>query len=154
MLNLKRILSATVLVAVVVTSSLAVSPVGSWTGKLVMSSLPPLPPSASAEQKKKYQEVVATIRKYRVELSVKSNKTFKLSAPALFTQPAIKAEGTWTQKGNDVMLKTLKENGVATKGKDAEPQKSTLSKDGKTMTIVFPSGPSGSMKIVFNKKKK
>lgn len=147
MLNCKRILATAAMVATFVTASFAASPVGTWVGKIVLDKTPEIPAQASPAQKQQMQSMIDQIKKIRINLVVKSNKTFLLSAPAIGPQPATKAEGTWAQKGSTVTLTTTKENGKAVSGTKAKPQDFQLSANGKSLSMGTP----GMGKLVFTK---
>lgn len=148
MLNFKRILVAAALVATFVATSIAASPVGSWSGRLVFNQMPTIPPNATPEQKKQMQAMLDQLKNYRITLVIKSNKTFTVSAPALAMMPAQNAEGTWSLSGNKLTLKTTKENGKPVDGAKAKPQPLDFSPDGKTISAPMQSQG----KIVFTRK--
>lgn len=148
MLNIKRFLATAAMVATLVSATLAASPVGSWAGRLVIDNMPKLPANATPEQKKQIQTMLDQVKKYRISLVIKSNKSFNVSAPAMGPMPAQTAEGTWTQIGTKLTLKTTKENGKPATGPNAKPQDFTYSADGKTIT----STKMGMGKIIFTRK--
>lgn len=148
MLNIKRILVSAALVATFITTSIAASPVGSWSGRIVFDKAPSIPPNATPEQKKQMQSMLDQIKSYRITLVIKSDKTFNVSAPALAMMPAQKAEGTWTVSGTKLTLKSTKENGKPVTGAQAKPQVLDFSADGKTISSTMPNQG----KIVFTRK--
>lgn len=148
MLNIKRILVAAALVATFITTSLAASPVGTWSGRLVFNQMPTIPPNATPEQKKQMQAMLNQIKNYRITLVIKSNKTFNVSAPALAMMPAQNAEGTWSVAGTKLTLKSTKENGKPVTGAQAKPQTLDFSADGKTISSTM----QNQGKIVFTRK--
>lgn len=135
------------MVATIVSVAVAASPVGSWVGKIVIDKMPPMPPNATAQQKQQVQGMLDQLKKVRINMSIKANKTFAVKAPSMFGQPATNAEGTWKQTGSTITLTTTKENGKPAAGTKAKPQDFTLSKDGKTISM---SGMGGG-KLIFTK---
>lgn len=161
---LSRFLPIAVL-AVAAMSAMAQSPAGKWTGKLDISKadmMKSAPKDMPADQRKQMEammdSMLVSLKKMTFSMTVNANNTWKMvvkdapgaAGPNGKPQPDSTAEGKWTQKGDKVTFEQTKENGKA-KPKDAHSTKSmTLSKDGKTMTMVENQGGQ-TIKIVFKK---
>lgn len=145
----------------IVAVALAQNVTGAWKGK-VQFDMSALPKGQNAEQQKQMVEAVKKMMgDMTMKLTLNSNKTFTMVVTGLpqmggATAPKQKdqtAKGTWTQKGNVLTLKMTESNGEKPKGNN-DPQTLTVSKDGKTMTMV-PKAPGaaqmGKSKIVFTR---
>ena len=151
MLNFKRILATAAIVATFVTASIAASPVGSWTGRIVLDKMPAIPANTPPEQKKMINDMISKLKLYRIAMVVKGNKSFTITAPPMpmmGDKTGNKAEGTWKQSGTKVTFTTTKDNGKAPVGENAKPKDATLSADGKTLTFAVATQG----KLVFTKK--
>lgn len=144
-----KILVAGAVLSVFAASALAANnPVGSWKGKMSMdaSALSKIP---AAQQ----QMIKDGFAKTSLALTMKANKTFviKVSHGAMGKQPAGSetSEGTWKQSGNTITLTNTKDNGKESKNKT--PINFTLSKDGKSMTLVPGQKEGGGFKLTFTK---
>lgn len=119
--------------------ALAASPVGSWTGK-VIAKMPPIPATATPQQKAMMQQGMAMAAKIRIMLNLKADKTFTVTVGGLPNGAPQKPEsGKWSQKGNIV---------TTTSTKMGKAQSLMLSADGKTMTLDTPGGQG---KVVFTR---
>jgi NACalpha-BTF3-like transcription factor len=151
MLNLKRILPAALALAALTTTAFAApAVVGTWSGKVVFDTSK-LPKATTPEQKKMMDDMMAQVKKMRVTLKLNSNKTFTVKSPAAFGQPAHAAEGTWKQSGQKLTLTTTKEDGKKPSAESAKPQDLTISKDGKSLTLVPPGAQAQSFKFIFTR---
>lgn len=133
---------------------------GVWKGK-VDFDMSSLPKGQNAEQQKQMVEAVKKMMgNMTMKLTLNANKTFTMvvtGIPQMGGANAPKqkdqtAKGTWTQKGNALTLKITEANGEKPKG-DNQPQTLTISKDGKSMTMVpkTPGAQMGKSKIVFTR---
>lgn len=110
---------------------------GQWKGKLIIDD------ATMAKVKKMGQKVyegaVKSVKDMKFTLTFNSAKTFKIQiAGGMGQMGPQNAEGTWKQKGSAITLHITKQNGKAPTGKNPD-QTMTVSKDGKTLTMV-PSG--------------
>lgn len=128
----------------------AASPVGNYSGKIVLDKSK-LPKGQNAQQQKMIDDGIAQVAKMKVDLAIKSNKTFNITMSGGPLSKPSTAEGTWSQSGNTVNLKTTKQDGKKVEGKAGQTQTMTMSKDGKTLTL---DGASQGMpgKMVFTRK--
>lgn len=108
------------------------SPVGTWKGHILIdaSKMTLKDPS----QIKMAQQQIAAAQKLDITLTIKADKTFTGNPPP--------ASGTWSMKGNQLML--------SVKGKP-NAQVFVLSKDGKTLTNSLPTNQGVVSKIVLKK---
>jgi hypothetical protein len=128
----KRVWMAAVCSVALISAAFAGSPVGKWKGK-ISASIPKLPESATAEQKKQVADGMAMIAKMVIEMDVKADKTYTVNITGgPQSQPPQK--GNWSQKGNVVIF---------TSQKNQSGQKMNLSNDGKTMKASMGSGAQG-----------
>lgn len=118
--------------------SLAQDPTGTWKGKLNIK-FPAMPANAPAEQKAQMQKMQAQLQKAVLTLVMKKDKTYSLksSSEMMSGRPNNEQKGKWSVKGNTV---TLSSSSKGPNGQGAPDQAATLSKDGKTMTILIPNG--------------
>lgn len=125
--------------------SLAQNPVGTWKGKFNFK-YPPMPANATPQQKAQFTEMKSRMDKAVIFLTIKGDKTFTIKAEGMPMASAGTEKGTWTQAGKAVTLKTSPN--PKNPNFNPPPQVANFSKDGKTLTIVF---PGGSGNIVFKK---
>ncbi len=110
----------------------AANPVGTWTGKFLIK-MPPVPASATPQQKQMMTKMMAQVKAGRITMSLKANKTYTAKITGMPMVPNGGNEtGTWSQTGNAVTIKDNK--------RPNNPQKLTMSADGKKMTLLLPNG--------------
>lgn len=150
MSNAKRILTAAVvLTAFVTTTFAATNVVGTWTGRIILD-MSKMPKPTNPQQQQTMKKMMDQLAKMRITLKLKANKSFSVSAPAGPGGKPQTGEGTWTQSGQTVTITVKTENGKPATGQSAQPQALSLSKDGKTMTLVPPTAQGGG-KVVFKR---
>jgi len=139
-----RSLAAVAVAAFAVAPAYAANPVGKWKGT-VDAKMPPVPASATPEQKKMMQSAMAMIKNMSFNLDMKANKTYTVEIKGGPNGQTQKETGKWSQKGNTVTLSS-------TRNGKTQSQNATLSADGKTLTIVPPQqGAPGATKLIFKK---
>lgn len=133
---------------------------GAWKGKVEfdMSTLPKA--QNDAQQKQMLEAVKKMMGNMTMKLTLNANKTFSMVVTGLPSMGGPQgqapkdqtAKGTWTQKGNEITLKVTETNGEKPKTENP-PQKLTVSKDGKTLTMVpnAPGAQIGKSKVVFTR---
>lgn len=146
-MRLKMLICATLATVAV---AFAANAAGTYSGKIVLDKSK-LPKGQNAEQQKMINDSLAKVAQMKINLSLKANKTFTITMSGGPMPKASNAEGTWTQSGNKVTMKTTKQDGKSVSGQQGETQNLTLSGDGKTLTL---DGASMGMpgKLIFSKK--
>jgi len=140
--------------------SMAQNVTGLWKGKMDLD-MSALPKTQNADQQKQMMEMVKKMMgNMTMKLTLNANKTFSMVVTGLPTNPQTQqkvkdqtAKGTWSMTGNKLTLKVTEANGEKPKADNNKPQVLTVSKDGKSMTLV-PNTPGASMgksKIVFTR---
>jgi len=128
-------------------AAFAQSPVGSWKGKIKMDAST-MPKAQNAQQQEAMNKAMAQLSSMTLMLTMKGDKTYTVSVPGMMGQPAHKSEGKWSQKGNQITMTTVKNDGKpATANKT---QTMTIDAGGKKMTMKVPNGP-GNVQIIFSK---
>lgn len=143
----------------VVSMSMAQGVVGAWKGKMDLDTSA-LPKGQNPEQQKAMVEMVKKMMgNMSMNLTLNADKTFTMVVTGLPANPQTqqkgqdqKAKGKWVQKGNTITLTVTEANGQKPKGEN-KPQSLTVSKDGKTLTLVpnAPGAQLGRSKIVFTR---
>lgn len=119
--------------------------VGEWTGALTIVKKPGA--KESAEEAKMRQTMQGLFSSFKIDLTLKADRTFKLKIKAGEKNELI--EGVWTLKGDKLTMTSKMENGKPPEKE--EPQVFTVAKDGSFSRLVddtnFPP------KIEFKRKK-
>jgi hypothetical protein len=131
-----RTVATLALLVVGASLSLAQNPAGAWKGKLNIK-MPPLPASATPEQKAQYTKGKAQLAKAVLNLNLKANKTWTMTATGVPMGPGGNTQtGTWTVNGRTI---TLKQNpNPQNPNFTPPPQAATLAPNGKVLTITLP----------------
>jgi hypothetical protein len=123
--------------------------VGAWKGKVEMD-LSSLPKAQNAQQQQMMDKMMAQVKKMVINLTLKGNKTFTMSAVA--APPDGKTHtmtGSWSQKGNKITMVGKTEDGKPATDKD-KTQTLTVNPNGKSMSLDMPGG-GGQGKLVFTR---
>lgn len=104
--------------------------VGKWKGKLQVE-MPSLPKDVSPEQKKMMEAGMEMIKKISFDLVLKADKTGTMEVKGAPGGQDKKETIKWSQQGEFVTISDPK-------NAQGQPQKFTVSKDGKTMTLEMP----------------
>jgi hypothetical protein len=121
--------------------------VGAWKGHVEMN-MSKMPPAKTPEQKQMMDKVMAQIKKMVINLNMKSDKTFTMTA--IGAPPDGKNHtmtGTWSQKGDTVNFVNKTEDGKPATGND-KTMVGTVS--GKSLSLELP-GSKGEGKLVFKR---
>lgn len=147
---LTKIFVATVAAAALVTAAIAATNVvGKWNGKVQVDESK-IPAAKTPNEKKMRASMISMMKKTKITLNLKSDKTFALTIAIPEQKKPMQIEGKWSQAGNVVTATATKENGKATTGEDKKPVKIYVSKDGKSMSMT-PPGAGNQGKIVFTR---
>jgi hypothetical protein len=130
--------------------AMAADPAGTYSGKILIDKSK-MPKAPNPEQQKQMDAMFAKIGLMKINLVMKSNKTFTISMEGGPLPKKNDAQGTWSQKGDTVTMKTTKQDGKDVSGANGQVQNLTLSKDGRTLTLDA-AGMGAPGKIVFTKK--
>lgn len=133
--------------AAVAVSAIAQNPVGAWKGKIQMDASS-MPKAQNAQQKQLIDKMLAQMKSMTLGLNMKANKTFTIDVPSVGGQPGMKGEGTWSQKGNSVILVTTKQNGKPPT--NSKPQTLKIQPGAKKMVLTNMEGPQ-KVSIIFTK---
>jgi len=121
------------------TSAMAAGVVGTWKGTIHVQ-FPPLPSSATPQQKQQVEMVKKMMAQMKIVVNFKANKSYHLTATGGPAKSDQTEDGRWALAG-----KTLTMWNSKPKNAQDKEQKLTLSADGKTLTML---PPSGGMKVV------
>ena len=130
------------------TTAIAQSPVGKWTGKLNLK-MPEVPAAADANTRQMIEQSMAAVKKMTLHLTFSNDKTYSLFTKGAPAQAGgeQKDNGTWSQSGKNVNIVSTRKD-----KKPDKPQTMVFSADGKTLTMSLPGGPGGSAgNIVFKR---
>ena len=122
---------------------------GKWTGHLHIDTST-LPKANTPQQQAQMNQVIESMKKTQLLLNIAAPSSFTLTIPTnSFDKKGHTANGTWKQAGNTLTLTVTKQDGKAANGK-GQAQQFTVSKDGKTLTLVAGQGMKAGM-IVFTR---
>jgi hypothetical protein len=139
-----RILVTAATAAIIVTTALAGSVVGTWHGKVTLD-MSKMPKARNAQEQAQMTAAIAGIKKIRLEVTFNANHTYKGHSTDPTGKP-VDSDGTWVQKGSQVTLTPQKHNGKPVTGVEARPKVYTQSKDGKTLFFL-----NRGAKVIFTK---
>lgn len=143
-----RILAAILVLCAAATYALAPTPVGKWSGAMVFD-MSKLPKVKDPQQKAMMDQQLAVIKKMKLLMVIKADKTFTSTASGVPGQTAtMNGAGTWSQKGQIVTLVSTKVNGKAVSQTGKQAQAFTLSSDGKKLSANLPQG----IRLTFSRK--
>jgi len=129
-----------------VAAALASSPVGTWTGRIVVDTSKMTPPKDPQTQSAIRQQIQMA-QKIMITITFKADKTFTAKSTGAPRPPKTQT-GTWSQSGNTVILTPTQ---ASPSGKPLS-QSFTMSKNGKTLTSTLPGAQMNIVtKIVFSR---
>jgi hypothetical protein len=146
-MNKIRFFLTLAIIALLATAALAQNPVGKWNGRMEVDQKKMS--AQSPEAKKMMEQLVEMMGKMRFALELKADKTFTIKVTGVDPSGKKQEEnvsGTWTQSGA-VLTLTDKPK---TANQKPQPQKLTLSKDGKKLTLS-PPGAGEEIQLVFTR---
>lgn len=113
---------------------------GKWLGKFDTTSLK-LPKAQNAQQAQMMEQSVAALKQAKIILTLKPDKTYTVNMTGMKGLKDQSDSGTWSQAGSTVT--------VFTKNKNQASQKISISKDGRSMTMLM--GKVHTIRLVFRR---
>lgn len=145
MMNFQKLSAVVLAIAVLGTSALAQKPLGAWKGHVEMT-MPPLPAGAPPAQAQFRDKMIDQVRKTVIHLTFKAGNKYSLTADMAPGSPSAKArsdEGSWTQSGRTITLKSTKSTA------STPPLKGNISADGKSLVLTASGSGGASARLTF-----